>query len=236
MADTGIPIHVLISEVPVKVIIREQPAAGLRPTELVTIVHVAIADPGQSETSRLLYGPEPHPPGLDRTYQHPDAVKIPPGKIPIPGITTQGQQLQRIARRLTGQQRNPLRNGSTVRRGLQAVSLATEAVPFSEPSQTEVVQFNAVNPSITGARSNAAAVRNLLLLYKRAAAEAAEVVQFHGANQAKAGAQSRAAVVVGIAETNGAAAVHHEEGELTDSDFDSAFKALLIVCGMLYLT
>jgi len=96
MADTGTPIHVLISEVPVKAIIREQPAAGLRPTPT--------ADPGQSETSRLLNGPEPHPPGLDRMYQQPNAVQIPPEKLPIPEITTQGQQLHGIARRLTGQQ------------------------------------------------------------------------------------------------------------------------------------
>jgi len=109
---------------------------------------------------------------------------------------------------------------------------AAKAAQFNAASQAEAVQFNAANQAKAGARSSAAnqakagvqsseaAVKNLLLLCKRAAAKAAEVVQFPGANQAKAGAQSRATVVVGVAETNGAAAAHHEEGELTDRDFD----------------
>jgi len=67
MADTGAPIHVRISDVPEKTITNVQPATGLRPPK---------ADPGQSQTGRLLNGLGLHQPGQDHRYQQTVAVQM----------------------------------------------------------------------------------------------------------------------------------------------------------------
>ena len=116
---------------------------------------------------------------------------------------------------------------------MQAHSAATEAVKFSGPRQTEIVQYSAAKLSITGARYSAAVVKRLHLLCRGAPVTeaAAEAVQFSAVSLAKAGAQSSVAslakagaqsnevVVKRRAETVVAEAVHHEEDKFTTVDF-----------------
>jgi len=247
MTDTGTPIHVLISDVPEKLITQEQPAKGLTP--------IPTADPGQPQTGRLVNGPEAHQPGQDQTYQQADRVATEAVQFSEASKAeavqfnaaskAEAAQFNEANLSITGAQSSEaaVKKLHLLCRG--ATPEVAKVVQLQGASQAEArTRSNVANQAKAGARFSAATVKNPLLLCRGTTAEAAKVVQLQRANQAKAGARSSAAsqakagarssaanqakkvaqlraaaVIVGRAETTPGAAVHQEGNKFTGSRF-----------------